>query len=141
MLTFTIEVTVFMTNVFENMVMPMFGSTLLTPLISCQWQRLWLTAFSASMVACRLPLIRLIMREIWIEYRRYLMRVQCVILSGLIQMIGKLSSFFNLLTKLKNIIDYAFSTVIILEQMRLGYISEGCGIHFWARHYWTIYTH
>ena len=63
------------------------------------------------------------------------MRVQCVILSGLIQMIGKLSSFFNLLTKLKNIIDYAFSTVIILEQMRLGYISEGCGIHFWARHY------
>ena len=78
-----------MTNVCENMETQMYGNTLQIPLIISPWQP-WLQIVSFVSTEVFPPQsIPSTMLGIWTVSRRFPMRVQCVILFGLIQMIGK----------------------------------------------------
>ena len=78
-----------MTNVCENMETQMYGSTLQIPSIISPWQP-WLQIVSFVSTEVFLPrLIPSTMLGIWTVSRRFPMRDPCVILSGLIRMIGE----------------------------------------------------
>ena len=73
----------FMTNVWENMAMPMCGNISLTCLIICHSQLWWTVRSSVCTVDCHPVLTPWTTSEHWTDCRRCHMRVPCVTCSGL----------------------------------------------------------